>query len=208
MEFIFNEEGILSTITVDHSVTLGETVTNWQAPGDVTVSFDNVLPPEGFPYSFVERPNGHTDAIYSIEDVRRFVFDAPIDSVYYLQPDLINNEISLWVRKEDGWHSGVVDLKRNTQRRKMNEPTKVSSSNLFNTIKETNENRESFVLFYQTRVEDRVELCEKEVKNPQELVDIIFNQNVVSIKYFLARYHHILTVSYSRVDKDGWKRLI
>ena len=208
MEFIFNEEGILSTITVDHSVTLGETVTNWQAPGDVTVSFDNVLPPEGFPYSFVERPNGHTDAIYSIEDVRRFVFDAPIDSVYYLQPDLINNEISLWVRKEDGWHPGVVDLKRNTQRRKMNEPTKVSSSALFEIIKGTNDNRESFVLLYQFRIEDRVELREKEITSYQELADIIFNQNVLTIKYFLARYYQILMVTYSRIDHDSWKRLI
>lgn len=208
MEFIFNEEGILSTITIYPSVTLDENPENWQEAGDVIIVVDESYPPEGHPFSFVEHPDGHTEAIYDAVDVREFFSHAPIDSVYYLQPDLVNRRISLWVKKEDGWHPGVIEMRHNSQRRRMNEPTKVSSSNLFNTIKETNENRESFVLFYQTRVEDRVELCEREIKNPQELVDIIFNQNVVSIKYFLARYHHILTVSYSRVDKDGWKRLV
>lgn len=99
-------------------------------------------------------------------------------------------------------------MKRNAQRRKMNEPTKVSSSALFEIIKETNDNRESFVLLYQLRIEDKVELREKEITSYQELVDIIFNQNVLTIKYFLARYHQILMVTYSRIDHDSWKRLI
>lgn len=208
MEFILNKEGILSSLTNDQLVTLGESPVDWQTPGDVTVAFDNVLPPEGLPFSFVERPDGHTDAIYGIEDMRQFVIDAPLGSVYYLQPDLVNKEISLWVKKEDGWHPGVIELKHNSGHRRMNEPTKMSSSDLFEIIKGTNDNRESFVLLYQFRIEDKVELREKEITSYQELVDIIFNQNVLTIKYFLARYHHISTVAYSRIDHDSWKRLI
>lgn len=102
MEFILNKEGILSSLINDQLVTLGESPVDWQTPGDVTVAFDNVLPPEGLPFSFVERPDGHTDAIYGIEDIHQFVIDAPLGSVYYLQPDLVNKEISLWVKKEDG----------------------------------------------------------------------------------------------------------
>ena len=208
MEFTFNKEGILSTLTDDHSVMLNEKTISWQAAEDVTVAFNNVLPPEGLPYSFVERPNGHTDAIYNIEDVRRFVTNAPIGSVYYILPDVVEKTIYLWVKGNSGWYPGAANLKVGGQRRKVNEPTKISSSELFNIIKETNRDRESFTILYQFRVEGRVELREKEITNYQELVDVIFNQDVISIKYFLARYHQILMVTYSRVDRDSWKRLI
>ena len=206
--FTFNSNGILSTLAVEQSVLLGDKPTNWDEAEDFIVSFNNVKPGDGRPLSFIEYPDGCTVAIYDIEDMRKYAVGAPNESVYYIQPGVIEGKISLWVRKEDAWHQGAVHFNSNGTRRTKNEVASVSSSELFDTIKGTNANRKPFTIFYYLRDSKGAKLCEKMIREYIDLVDIIFNQDVIGIKYFVNGEHKPLMVTYSRSERDGWKRLI
>lgn len=206
--FTFNPNGILSTMVTDQEIPLSEKLVNWETPEDVIIGFNSSTPLDGFPFSFIEYPDGSTKAIYDIDDTRNYVVDAPIDTVYYIYPDTVTKEILLWVRKEDGWHQGAVYFNSNETRRTTDKVASVSSSELFDTIKGTNANRKPFTIFYYLRDSKGAKLCEKLIREYIDLVDIIFNQDVIGIKYFVNGEHKPLMVTYSRSERDGWKRLI
>lgn len=208
MEFTFNKESILTTLAQEQTITLGENPIEWQVAEEVTIAFDEIALPKGWPFSFVEYPDGRTVAIHDISDIKDSVLDAPVESVYYIYPDIIHEEIYLWVRKDSGWYPGAANLECSKRRRKVDELISINSSDLFSDIRKANGYKKPFVIFYHIRNEGGVELCEKEITEYHELVDIIFNQNVLSIKYAVISKQQPVILTYSRAGRDSWKRLI
>ena len=209
LEFTFNKEGILSALAKDQTVTLNEKPENWKTAGDFTVSFDNTFPTVGRPLSFVEYPDGHTSAIYDMDDMYNLALVAPIDSVYYIQPDQTVEEIYLWVKKETGWHRGTVRLKVSyEQRREVNEIAEITSSELFNKIKDKVNGRKPFDVFYYVRNGNGVKILEKAIGEYIDLVNIIFDRNIMAIKYLANDEQQPAMLTYARTPHHSWKRII